>query len=80
MVDVIRFVGCFIYLTDLCVKIAYFRNTKWISEEMRDFYWQAMIFRIIFVLFYHGWFILFAFGRAYYDYKQERKKPIYTQI
>ena len=30
-IDTLRFLGAFIYLVDLCVKIAYFRNTKWIS-------------------------------------------------
>ena len=35
-IDAFRFLGCFIYLTDMSMKISYFRNTKWISTQVRE--------------------------------------------
>jgi len=71
--DGLRFLGCFIYLTDLCMKIAYFRNTKWISGQVRDLWVQAFKLRIYFVLFYHGWYTIFSFQRSYYEYVRDKK-------
>lgn len=68
IVDTLRFAGCFIYLTDLCLKIAYYENTKWISSEIRDIWKQVFTVRPLFILFYHAWFVVFSFFRSYYEY------------
>lgn len=75
--DTLRFVGVFIYLADLCFKIAYFNNTKWISSQLRDIYYQVFYVRIYFVLFYHAWYILFSYQRSYVEYQRDRKLPGY---
>ena len=72
--------GCFIYLSDLCVKIAYFKNTKWISTEIRDLWIKAFEIRPLFVLFYHAFFVIFSYERSYYEYNKERKNPSYQQV
>ena len=38
IIDTMRIIGIFLYLTDMCMKIAYFNNTKWISGQMSDLY------------------------------------------
>ena len=73
----IRFAGCFIYLADLCFKIAYFRNTKWISEQIRELWYRIFMARIAFVIVYHILFIIFSFGRSYYEYSKESKASQY---
>ena len=72
--------GCFIYLSDLCVKIAYFKNTKWISTEIRDLWIKAFEIRPLFVLGYHAFFVIFSYERSYYEYNKERKNPSYQQV
>ena len=67
-------------MTDLCVKIAYFNNTKWISEEIRHIWLRILEFRPIFILFYHAWFAIFSFVRSYNEYTKEREKPNYNQV
>jgi len=79
-VDTLRFVGVFIYLSDLCLKIAYFNNTKWISEQLRDLYYQVFYIRPFFICFYHIWFILFSYQRSYIEYQHDRKLSSYNQV
>ena len=61
VIDTVRFVGVFIYLADLCMKIAYLRNSKWISVQVRDLYVEVMTIRPFFLLLYHFWFIIFEY-------------------
>ena len=78
--DTLRFTGCFIYLLDLCLKIAYFKNTKWVSRDIRELWFEIILLRIYFVLFYHIGYILFNYLRAYYDYRKKSGDPKYHRV
>ena len=55
------------------MKIAYFKNTKWISDQIRDIWVEVFTVRVYFVLFYHALFTIFSFQRSYYEYMRDRK-------
>ena len=78
--DTLRFAGCFIYLTDLSLKIAYFNNSKFISEEIRDIWTRIFQFRPLFIVFYHVMFAVFSFFRSYNEYAKQSQMPNYNQV
>ena len=79
-VDFLRFIGAFVYLVDLCVKIAYFINTKWISTQVRELWWDVFRLRVAFILFYHFWFICFSFTRNYGEHNRAFKEQNYDSV
>jgi hypothetical protein len=53
ILDGLRLVGALIFLADLCLKIAYFRTSKFIAHEIRWIFLLFIIARPIFVGLYH---------------------------
>jgi hypothetical protein len=72
--------GAFLFLADLLLKIGYFRSSKFIDVEVRNFYLLFLIARPVFVLLYH----MFSFGinthKVVYLYLKERKIARENQV
>jgi len=48
-----RFVSVFIFLCDLCLKLAYMKVSKFASVQVLAFYQYIIIARILFIIGYH---------------------------
>lgn len=67
-------------MLDLCVKISYFKNTKWISADIRELWAQIFKLRFFFVLFYHVGYVLFSYSRSYFEYRRQSSDPRYHRV
>lgn len=50
--DLLKFIGAFLFLSDLMLKIAYYRNSRFNSEQVYELYWLFLIARPVMITGY----------------------------
>ena len=73
LLDSLRLLGALIFLVDLCLKVAYFRVSKFIDIEIRTMYLIFIIARPTIVLGYHIYSQLVVTHKVVYLYLKDRK-------
>ena len=69
VLDGLRLVGALIFLTDLLLKVAYYRTSKFISYEIKHLFFLFIIARPIFIGLYHAFQMCMTTHKLIYHYK-----------
>lgn len=72
--DTLRLLGAFLFLFDLCLKIAYFRVSKFIALDIRQMYLIFLIVRPVIVIGYHLFSQVVTTHKVVYFYLKNRKQ------